>query len=385
MAEALIQEVMARVKVLEGTKKLPARPIPIEEKTAQEMIEEALIDNKEVFKETLNRSNKGELVSKQAKSLVNIPKWDGKEAIGDWVKDLVSWIGSTDITLLPAKMIKSNIFRALDKKKKEQVSHLGEFSNAMIHDTIPEYVQRLVGAFAPGLHSATYREAFYHRKQGRDESGAAYTMDKHKLYRKGFQQYDFPVFITAVIQGLCNPELVRVMVGLRDQIENIEQLQESLNTEAAKLRTLATHPICPQGTLTGLKVDIVAPDLVHAQAGTHPMEINSVDLPSKDEMQERMERLETLLVAALQQNSNGGRNQGICYNCQAPGHLARSCPKSNQGKLSNQGTCGRCKKPGHRAEKCTAKIPVCNWCKKINHKEEDCRQKMAGKPQVFQD
>ena len=317
---------------------------------------------------------------KQQRFLRDIPKWTGTGQIESWVNEIAAFLGNNNFKLLNPGQLKNAVYMSICEKKREQISHMGGWTAAQEQDTLDEYVQRITTAFEPNLHSVSYRESFLTRRQRKDEPAAEYALEKHTLYRKGYAQYEFSVFLAEVIKGLCNPDLVRVVNQQQEEIEDVDQLQVVLNSEAAKLRSLAQHPICPQGTLSGLKVNTQSPNYVHEQAGTHPMEVNGVsggDMVPLSVIRD--------IVAALQINKpSGPREEVVCYNCRGRGHLARNC---TQGGNMSGVTCYNCTGRGHLARNCTqkSKQPRCNWCQKPNHQEKDCRNKAAGKPQVFQD
>ena len=297
-------------------------------------------------------------MDKQQRFLQDIPKWTWTGQIESWVNEIAAFLGNNNFKLLNPRQLKNAVYMSICEKKREQISHMGGWTAAQEQDTLDEYVQRITTAFEPNLHSVSYRESFLTRRQRKDEPAAEYALEKHTLSRKGYAQYEFSVFLAEIIKGLCNPDLVRVVTQQQEEIEGIDQLQVVLNSKAAKLRSLAQHPICPQGTLSGLKVNTQSPNYVHEQAGTHPMEVNGVSGGA-------MVPLSVIrgIVAALQTNKpSGPRGEVVCYNCRGRGHLARNCA---QNKKSKQ--------------------PRCNWCQKPNHQEKDCRNKAAGKPQVFQD
>jgi hypothetical protein len=62
---------------------------------------------------------------------------------------------------------------------------------------------------------------------------------------------------------------------------------------------------------------------------------------------------------------------GICFRCDQPGHIAKTCPQQQQQQQQQAIVCHGCKQPGHVVREC--KQTVCFKCGQNGHWARDCR------------
>ena len=88
------------------------------------------------------------------------------------------------------------------------------------------------------------------------------------------------------------------------------------------------------------------------------------------------------LVQSLTQERNSRTEDGRprCFNCNRPGHLARSCKAPRQPMMQGR-YCNYCKKQGHNITECRVRRPVnCNLCHRMGHSARNCHLQPQRRP-----
>ena len=325
-------------------------PAPGEEGQAQQGTEQPaqnviIINGHEDDEET---TQKVKPIKLQARYQLPPPhKFAGTENVHHWLQDFESYCTLTRISDEDrAALLYYNLAGLALSWVRNQPAEIRSDYNTLRH--------ALIGKFDTEHSRWKKRHEIHGRKQLPTEPVASYIKDMRQLFadiNKTEEQ----------IQVFCD--------NLREELKKFVYSKTVHSLDEAEEAATLVESLYPVGGSSMMKEINQLTELVKS--------LKPLDQPKQQDLGTKDLSTVVELVQSLtpERNSRTVDGRPKCFNCNRPGHMARTCllPRNQtmQGRF-----CRYCRKLGHSITECRAKKPAyCNICQKPGHLAQNCRQR----------
>ena len=156
-----------------------------------------------------------------------------------------------DFTLITKEEIKTTLWRAIPTEKRRLADTLKPGSMAFTHNTLKEYISRILNTFQPLRYMELWKQKYHAHVHKVTEPVECYLLDKMRLFRASHDPYNCNRFLETGLQSICHPKLQQHVIS--QKYRSYEGMMKDISRISSKWRALFHSGNDPTGTLDGIQ------------------------------------------------------------------------------------------------------------------------------------